>query len=234
MRTSETTGELAAALAKAQSQLTAAPKDAQSKGPTKHKYADLDAVWEACRKPLSDNGLAVAQGVSSELVIVEGEVWGWVVRVTTTLLHSSGATVEDTLTLPAVEQKGISMAQSIGVAATYARRYGLSAMVGITQEDNDGHVGQRKKRKPTRVATEARQGKHDPSWTDEHRGFMASIAERGWVDTPDARGYELLCAELLRRNRHPRPSQMVTRERLELLADMDSEAFPYGPAGRQR
>ena len=180
MRTSETTGELAAALAKAQSQLTAAPKDAQSKGPTKHKYADLDAVWEACRKPLSDNGLAVAQGVSSELVIVEGEVWGWVVRVTTTLLHSSGATVEDTLTLPAVEQKGISMAQSIGVAATYARRYGLSAMVGITQEDNDGHVGQRKKRKPTRVATEARQGKHDQDWERDRAWFCASLKEYLW------------------------------------------------------
>ena len=217
MKTSDNIGDLAAALAKAQGQMSGAEKGAQSKGPTKHRYADLDAVWEACRGPLADNGLSVSQGVSSELHTVGGEVWGWTVSVTTTLMHESGGVVEETLTLPAVEQKGISMAQSIGVAATYARRYGLSAMVGITQEDNDGHVGQRRKSKETGAAKKARQQKHHPSWTKEHKFFFAEISKHGWE-------YDRLC-DVLEQRGTTRPSMWSSEERTGLLGDMASGAF---------
>ena len=57
---SETIGALAAALAKAQSQISGAVKDAANPF-FKSKYADLESVWQACRKPLTDNGLAVTQ-----------------------------------------------------------------------------------------------------------------------------------------------------------------------------
>lgn len=133
MQTSETTGELGAALAKAQGAITAAVKDATNPH-LKNKYADLASVWDACRKPLTDNGLGILQGVFTE----HDNGGGWIVKCTTRLQHASGEWIEDVLTLPAPGQKGITPAQSIGIAATYARRYGLSAMVGITQEDTDG------------------------------------------------------------------------------------------------
>jgi len=217
MKTSDNIGDLAAALARAQGQMSGAEKGAQSKGPTKHRYADLDAVWEACRGPLADNGLSVSQGVSSELHVVGEEVWGWTVSVTTTLMHEHGGVVSATLTLPAVEQKGISMAQSIGVAATYARRYGLSAMVGITQEDNDGHVGQRRKSKETGAAKKARQQKHHPSWAKEHKFFFVEISKHGWE-------YDRLC-DVLEQRGTTRPSMWTSDERTGLLGDMASGAF---------
>ena len=60
MQTSEQINELAAALAKAQGEITGALKD--SANPFfKSKYADLASCWDACRGPLSRNGLSVIQ-----------------------------------------------------------------------------------------------------------------------------------------------------------------------------
>ena len=57
---SETIGKLSEALAKAQGAMQNAVKD--SSNPFfKSTYADLASVWDACRKPLSDNGLAIIQ-----------------------------------------------------------------------------------------------------------------------------------------------------------------------------
>jgi hypothetical protein len=93
----------------------------------KSKYADLGSVWESCRKALSDNGLAVLQGVRSTVDSVEVE---------TTLVHASGQWFSESLALPSKRD-----AQSIGSAATYARRYGLSALVGVVaDEDDDGNA----------------------------------------------------------------------------------------------
>ena len=57
---SATIGKLVMALAKAQGQIKAAPKDSDNPF-FKSKYADLASVWEACREPLAKNGLAVIQ-----------------------------------------------------------------------------------------------------------------------------------------------------------------------------
>jgi len=51
---------LAAALAKAQGQMTFATKDATNPH-FKTRYADLAAVWSAIREPLAANGLSVIQ-----------------------------------------------------------------------------------------------------------------------------------------------------------------------------
>lgn len=60
MQHSEKIDQLAAALVKVQAQVSTVAKD--SSNPFyKSKYASLDAVWEAVRKPLTDNGLAVSK-----------------------------------------------------------------------------------------------------------------------------------------------------------------------------
>lgn len=126
MQTSEQINELAASLAKAQGTMGGALKD--SANPFfKSRYADLESVWTACRKALSDNGLSVVQSAS------ETEAG---VAVTTMLLHSSGQWMRDTLPL---HPKDLSP-QGIGSAITYGRRYALAAMVGVYQTDDDGEA----------------------------------------------------------------------------------------------
>ncbi len=124
MQRSTDVNELAAALAKAQGQIQDAKKD--SSNPFFHsKYADLASVWEACRTPLSSNGLAVVQTIEMK----DGKR-----TLETTLIHSSGQWIASQLDLVPKEET----AQSIGSAITYNRRYALSALVGVCPDDDDG------------------------------------------------------------------------------------------------
>lgn len=127
MEKSETIGKLAEALAKAQGAIQGAIKD-QANPYFKSKYADLSSVWDACRKPLSENGLAVVQttcGYDPDSVTVE-----------TLLTHLSGEWIKSTLTMRPVKADP----QGIGSCITYARRYSLAAMVGVAPEDDDGNA----------------------------------------------------------------------------------------------
>jgi len=122
---SDEIGELAAALAKAQGVMTAAAMDRENPF-FNSKYADLHSVWEACRGPLSSNGLAVIQ---------RSEANGTQVVVETILAHSSGQWIAASLAL----QPKKDDPQGVGSALSYARRYGLAAMVGISQADDDAN-----------------------------------------------------------------------------------------------
>jgi hypothetical protein len=123
---SEQIGELAKALAVAQGKITGALKD--SSNPFfKSRYADLASVWDACRGPLSDNGLAVVQ-------LTESDDAG--VYVSTTLAHSSGQWIRSRLRLTPKD----STPQGMGSAITYGRRYALAAIVGVAQVDDDGNA----------------------------------------------------------------------------------------------
>lgn len=214
MNQSDTIGELAKALAKAQGEIEAASKD--SKNPhLRNKYADLGAVWSAIRGPLTTNGLSITQGLSSE-----PRERDWVVSCTTRLAHASGEWLESTLSMPAAQQKGISMAQSIGMASTYARRYGLSAMVGVIQEDNDGNVKPRPKRE-TPAQKKARQSGHHPSWEADRPRFCAALGEMGWsLDQVKARIEQA-------KPGGKKPSEMTSPQRAKLYEMIHSQATPF-------
>lgn len=123
MKRSEQINEIATALAKAQGLLSGAIKDSVNPH-FKSRYADLASVWEACRAPLSTNGLSVSQGVSAG----DGRV-----TITTLLAHSSGQWYESTLDLIPRDQTP----QSVGSAITYGKRYALSGIVGVAPDDDD-------------------------------------------------------------------------------------------------
>lgn len=129
MKHSETIGEVAKALSKAQGQFNPAIKD----GVNPHfrsTYATLDSIWKEVRKPLSDNGLAVIQGTTET-----GN--DSTICVTTMLVHTSGEWISSDVTLPVTKKD----AQGIGSALTYGQRYGLRSIVGITTgEDDDGNA----------------------------------------------------------------------------------------------
>ena len=127
MLTSPQINELAAALSKAQGAMKGAVKDS-SNPHFKSKYADLSSVWDACRKVLAANGLSVIQ--------TPEESERQEVRISTTLLHSSGQWITSTYAIPVTKAD----AQGYGSAITYARRYSLAAMVGVAPEDDDGNA----------------------------------------------------------------------------------------------
>lgn len=119
---------LAAALAVAQGQIKTAAKDAKADtGKFNYSYATLDAIWEVARKPLSDNGLSVVQIPTND-----AETF----RLETILLHASGEWISGIMSLP-VNAGRMSELQAMGSAITYARRYMLGSMVGITTGDDD-------------------------------------------------------------------------------------------------
>lgn len=122
-------GELAKALAAAQGKIRAAEKD-RSNSFFNSSYATLSSVWEACREPLSSNGLSVVQQP-----VNDGDLTG----VVTTLLHCSGQWMRSTLW--AKPKDGTP--QSLGSCQTYLRRYSLSAVVGVAPDDDDGNDAQR-------------------------------------------------------------------------------------------
>ena len=138
---SEKISELTKALIKVQKAIK--PVKEESSNPFfKSKYADLTAVWEACREALSLNGFAVPQ-TFKEPAMGQGIV------ITTTLLHESGEWISGDLLLPATKQDP----QAYGSAITYGRRYALSAMVGICPEDDDGNEASGKKKKEEKKET---------------------------------------------------------------------------------
>lgn len=121
--------KIAAALAKAQAKISPAPADAMGKvrgdrANYDFYYADLASVREACREALAENEIAVIQSphVGGKNMLD--------VTVTTLLAHSSGQWFANDLTLVAVSLNP----QHHGTAMTYARRYSLSALVGIASE----------------------------------------------------------------------------------------------------
>jgi len=136
MTHSDAINEIATALAKAQGVIKGASKDAANPF-FKSKYADLASVWDACRKALTDNGIAVVQSVGA----VENKV-----RVSTMLVHASGQWFADDLLMTPKEDTP----QAIGSCATYGRRYALAAFAGVAPEDDDAEAAQGRGKAPAK------------------------------------------------------------------------------------
>lgn len=124
---SENINELMTALAKAQGQMSHAIKDSVNPH-YKSKFADLASVWQACREPLSANGLAISQTLD-----ISGEK-----QVLVTMLgHTSGQWIKSMMALPCANRP-----QEMGSLLTYFRRYSLAAICGVYQDDDDGEAAQ--------------------------------------------------------------------------------------------
>lgn len=125
---SDSIAKLALALSKLQGEVTDAHKD---KSAYNYKYADLAGVLEIARPLCLKYELAVSQLCTSNETGI---------GVKTLLMHSSGEWIESELLMPVAGVKGGNHAQAAGAVITYARRYALAAILGITQTDNDAQV----------------------------------------------------------------------------------------------
>lgn len=94
------------------------------------KYADLQSILDATRPALNRHGLFLFQRVTSAK---DG------VSVETCVTHATGGTLSSgVLFIPVISPK--NPAQAFGSAETYARRYSLSAFLGVSaDEDDDGN-----------------------------------------------------------------------------------------------
>ena len=116
-------GKLAEALAKAQAEMEPATKDANNPF-FKSQYASLASCWQACRGPLTKHGLAVIQTTEPD----NGNV-----TVISILTHSSGQWIKGKLSVKPPKTDS----QALGSCLSYLRRYSLSALVGLSTQDDD-------------------------------------------------------------------------------------------------
>lgn len=145
--------ESIASIAKALSAFTAEAENASKNAKNPHfrsTYADLAEVINTVRPVLAKHGLSFIQSPSFE---------SGVVSVETMLLHESGEFISGTVSAPVSKQD----AQGVGSAITYCRRYGLAAMCGIAQEDDDGNAASQP---PARKAQAAPDGIQIQAWQD--------------------------------------------------------------------
>ncbi|WP_424355218.1 ERF family protein [Methanobacterium sp. MBAC-LM] len=90
------------------------------------KYAPLPDILNCVRPILTENGILLIQNTGSNEA---GDVY-----VQTKLIHTSGEVIETDKLLLKPEK---NTAQGIGSAITYGRRYQLTALLGISSEDDD-------------------------------------------------------------------------------------------------
>lgn len=138
MKISEQNKELFTAFAKFQQSVTDPKKDKTvNYGKTKFAYASLDALVKTVRPLLAEQGLSFTQ-----IPMTDGNRVG----IQTIIMHSSGQSIEaDPFWIPA---KQID-AQGYGSCMTYAKRYSLSALLGVSaDEDDDGNYGSGTDKKP--------------------------------------------------------------------------------------
>jgi hypothetical protein len=134
-RSSDTIATIAAALAKAQVELTNPEKSlvATIRSPFPReadrtfRYAPLSSGLDIIRKSLGRHEIAVIQ-----TTVIDKEAG--LLRLTTVLAHSSGEWISSEW--PVCQIIDIASAQRMGAALTYARRYALFTLVGIAGEDD--------------------------------------------------------------------------------------------------
>src|SRR6478609_67275 len=134
-RSSDTIATIAAALAKAQVELTNPEKSlvATIRSPFPReadrtfRYAPLSSGLDIVRKSLGRHEIATIQttGIDKEAGLL---------RLTTVIAHSSGEWFSSEW--PVCQISDIASAQRMGAALTYARRYALFTLVGIAGEDD--------------------------------------------------------------------------------------------------
>ena len=134
-QSSSSVGALAAALAKAQIELVNPERSmiatirSDDKGGAEQifRYAPLSSGLEILRKTLGQHEIAILQATAIDQA-------AGVVKLTTTLCHSSGEWVGSTWPVCSIGE--VASPKRMGASLTYARRYALFALVGIAGEDD--------------------------------------------------------------------------------------------------
>src|SRR5436189_3793343 len=134
-RSSESIGSIAAALAKAQAELTNPEKSLTATitepgprgGDRTFRYAPLSSGLDIVRKSLGRHEIAAVQTTA-----IDNEAG--LIRLTTILAHASGEWMSSDWPVCGVTETAAP--HRMGAALTYARRYALFTLVGIAGDDD--------------------------------------------------------------------------------------------------
>jgi len=134
-RSSESIACLAAALAKAQAELTNPEKslvatirpNGHSAAERSFRYAPLSSGLDIMRKTLGQHEIATVQTTAIDQP-------AGIINLTTVLAHSSGEWIASDWPVCAITET--ASPRRMGTALTYARRYALFTLVGIAGEDD--------------------------------------------------------------------------------------------------
>jgi len=153
----------------------------------KSTYASLSSIYKSCKPALHENGFGIFHFV---LETEQGQI------VKTVLHHVSGEKIE--VDIPMLLE-GANM-QKLGSAITYAKRYGLVALLAVdADDDDDGNAASgltQSKSKPRRQQNKTRSQKPDPAlqqraieleeiekeWNEDRKRFCASVKDFGGYD----------------------------------------------------
>lgn len=168
MRMSEKVSLIAQALADFQKEVKNPANTAENPF-FKSKYAPLNEILNDVRPLLAKQGLSIIQNTGGN---------GEVINVTTMLLHVSGEWYE---TCPLVLKPDKNTPQGAGSAITYARRYQLSAILGISSEDDDdGNNASNNKPAPDKGTPKKDTPKNEDKVTETQvKKIFASAKEAG-------------------------------------------------------
>lgn len=117
--------QLFAALAKAQAEFPAIPKNRtvtvkhRSGGEHSFRYAELDTIIAATRPALTRHGLSVLQPIDGD-------------KLTTVVTHEGGGMITSTMQMPHMEAD----LKIYGAALSYLRRYQYQAMLCLASDDD--------------------------------------------------------------------------------------------------
>jgi hypothetical protein len=124
MKTSEKITNLTKALFEFQGKVTSVKKNAKNDH-FKNKYADLTSIIETINPILQECGILVTQHPNEDVLV-------------TTVYHAdSGEFMQSEQVL---RMKDFNNPQQQGSAITYARRYALSSIFNLNQEEDDGNL----------------------------------------------------------------------------------------------
>ncbi len=143
--------QLAKAMLAVQKQLSPVTKDATNPF-TRSRYATLNAVVDTCKKALLDNGIWMTQ------ITVPSEAG--TIALLTKLTHAETGQYQASLTVLPLQKPDC---QGAGSAITYARRYALTAMLGmVTEDDDDGEGAKLPPSRPMKPAPQQTQPHEQP------------------------------------------------------------------------
>lgn len=159
---------LAQALLKVQGEIPQATKDAVNSY-SKNRYASLRSIMDACLKPLNNNGILLTQSPCPAPDFLGEGYMGLMTQLT----HAqSGQWMASLTVIPMVK----SDPQGMGAAITYARRYALSAMLGIVACD-DGEYETRSEARPNQPLSNMRGVKIEHAQAKDGRPCLVASGE---------------------------------------------------------
>ncbi len=175
----------------------------------KSKYADLPSVIQAVNQPLLDNDLIVTQPTQS----IDG-----VVYLVTEITHVSGEWKRGYL--PVLNKKP-NDPQGQGSAITYARRYGLLAMLNIPTFDDDGEIAMARNHNEPETKAQPTLEEHDDIPYDAPQPKVAKKITKpqrtALINYVNEMGVSQEAAvQLLKANGYEQSSD-VTQDRLEFI-----------------